>query len=168
MDMTTQPAQTRIQYLPLAISILITLAIGVTASLFIFPEINGWYQTLKKPSFNPPDWIFPWVWTTLYIMIGISAYLVWRQRKRSSGFKLAVFIYIVQLLLNFSWSIVFFQMHQMALALLIIKVLWISILFNIIYFGKFSKPASWLLVPYLLWVSFATVLNFSILLLNRP
>jgi benzodiazapine receptor len=157
----------RIQYFPLILSILITLAIGLSASYFTRPEIGSWFATLKKPSFNPPNEVFAPVWTTLYILIGISAYLVWKQRDNSATFKWTVTIYIIQLLLNFSWSLVFFRMHDLFGALIIIKLLWLMILATIIYFGKFSKTASWLMVPYLLWVSFATMLNFSIYLLNR-
>ncbi|MFB9845174.1 TspO/MBR family protein [Mucilaginibacter ginsenosidivorans] len=159
--------QKKIQYLPLAISIIITLFIGFAASFFTRPEISGWFVTLKKPSFNPPNWVFAPVWTTLYILIGISAYLVWKRRDDSGIFKVTAAVYVIQLILNFSWSLVFFRMHELLGALIVIKLLWLMILATIIYFGKFSKVASWLLVPYLLWVSFATVLNFSIYLLNR-
>lgn len=159
--------QKKIRYLALAISIIITLAIGFAASFFTRPEIGGWFANLKKPSFNPPNWIFAPVWTTLYILIGISAYLVWKRRDTSGTFKLTAAVYIIQLVLNFSWSLVFFRMHELFGALIVIKLLWLAILANIIYFGKFSRPASWRMVPYLLWVSFATMLNFSIYLLNR-
>jgi len=157
----------RIQYFPFILSMLITLAIGISASYFTRPEIGGWFATLKKPSFNPPNEVFAPVWTILYILIGISAYLVWKRRDDSSAFKWTVAFYILQLVLNFSWSLVFFRMHDLFGALIVIKVLWLMILATIIYFGKFSKAASWLMVPYLLWVSFATMLNFSIYLLNR-
>lgn len=157
----------KFQFFPFIISLAITLAIGFVASIFTRPEIDGWYATLKKPSFNPPNFAFPLAWTILYIMIAISAYLVWKQRSRALTYKTTAGIYFIQLLLNFSWSIVFFGMHQIFGALVIIGLLWISIIFNIRWFGKFSKTAAWLLVPYLLWVSFAALLNFSIYLLNR-
>jgi len=100
-------------------------------------------------------------------MIAIAAYLVWKQRNRAMTYRTTVIIYSIQLLLNFSWSIVFFRMHEIFGALVIIGLLWISIIFNIGWFGKFSKTAAWLLVPYLLWVSFAGLLNLNIYLLNR-
>jgi len=157
----------RIQYFPLIISILITLAIGISAAIVTRPEIAGWYSTIKKPAFTPADTVFPYAWTILYILIGIAAYLVWKQRDRSTEYKITVAVYIIQLLLNFSWSIVFFRMHDVFGAVIVIKLLWISILCTIVYFGKFSKAAAWLLVPYLLWVSFAAALNLAIFLLNR-
>jgi len=155
------------QALPFIISLVITLTIGFVASIFTRPEIDGWYATLKKPSFNPPDLAFPLAWTILYISIAIAAYLVWKQRNRSVAYRTTAGIYVIQLLLNFSWSIVFFGMHQVFGALVIIILLWISIIFNINWFGKFSKSAAWLLVPYILWVSFAGLLNLNIYLLNR-
>lgn len=155
------------QPLPFLISLGITIAIGVVASLFTQPEIPGWYQTLHKPSFTPPNWLFPVAWTSIYIMIAIAAYLVWKRRNRTATYTQTRVVYFVQLLLNFSWSIIFFGMHQIFAALVIILLLWIFILINIYAFGRFNRTAAWLLIPYLIWVSFASVLNFSIYLLNR-
>lgn len=157
----------KFQIIPFVISLAITLIIGFVASLFTRPEIDGWYAILKKPSFNPPNLVFPLAWTILYILIATAAYLVWKQRNKSVTYNTTAGIYFIQLLLNFSWSIVFFGMHQVLGALLIITLLWVSIIFNIRWFGKFSKTAAWLLVPYILWVSFAALLNFNIYLLNR-
>ena len=157
----------KFQPLPFIISLVITLAIGFVASLVTRPQIAVWYVTLKKPSFNPPNWAFPVAWTILYILIAISAYLVWKQRNRAMTYRTTAIIYFIQLLLNFCWSIIFFGMHEVLGALIIIGLLWISIIFNINYFGKFSKAAAWLFVPYLLWVSFAGLLNLNIYLLNR-
>jgi translocator protein len=157
----------KFQALPFITSLAITLAIGFVASIFTRPEIDGWYATLKKPSFNPPNLAFPLTWTILYILIAISAYLVWKQRNLAVAYRITAGIYFIQLLLNFFWSIVFFGMHQVFAALVIIILLWISIIFNIRWFGKFSKTAAWLLAPYLLWVSFAGLLNLNIYLLNR-
>jgi translocator protein len=151
----------------LIISILITLAIGFTASYFTRPEIPGWYAGLQKPSFSPPNWLFAPVWTSLYIMIGIAAYLIWQRRDGSKAYATTRNLYIVQLVLNFSWSIVFFGMHQMLGAFVIIALLFISIIGCIINFSRFSKVSAWLMVPYLLWVSFASLLNFSVYLLNK-
>jgi len=151
----------------LFISLVITLGIGFVASLVTRPQISGWYTTLAKPSFNPPPWLFAPVWTCIYIFIAIAAWLVWQQRDGSTNYLTARAVYVIQLALNFSWSIVFFGLHSIPGALLVIILLWLMIVLNVRWFGKFSKTASWLLLPYFLWVSFATLLNFSIYTLNR-
>lgn len=160
---------TNIKFRPLAllVSWVITLGIGFTASYFTRSGIGTWYSTLNKPSFNPPNWVFGPVWTTIYILLGIAAYLVWQRRHyNSTMYPVTRVAYIIQLALNFSWSIVFFGMHQPLGALVVIALLWMSIIVNMYCFSKFSKAAAWLLVPYLLWVSFASVLNMYIYLLN--
>lgn len=157
----------RFQFFPYLISLLIVLAIGFVASLVTRPEIAGWYGTLHKPPFNPPPWLFAPVWTAIYIMIATSAYLIWKHRSHKPAYIIARLVYFIQLILNFSWSIVFFGMHQIAVAMIVIILLWLSIVLNINWFNKFNRAAAWLLVPYLLWVSFASVLNVSIYLLNR-
>ena len=168
--MTTLSVQAAIprpfKSLHLIISILITEAIAVTASIFTISQIPVWYTALNKPSFNPPNWLFGPVWTILYILIAIAAYLVWQRRNDSELYQKARIAYVVQLILNFAWSAVFFGMHQVLGALVVIGLLWISIVVIIYYFSKFNKLAAWLLVPYLLWVSFASVLNLYIYLLN--
>lgn len=164
--MNTSAQHSGFRLWPFVISIVITLSIGIVAGLCTQPQIATWYVFLKKPAFNPPNWLFGPVWTILYIMIGISAYLVWQKRSHSVSYVNAQYIYFLQLLLNFSWSIIFFGMHQILPALIIILLLWFSIILTIIFFGKISKAAAWLLVPYLLWVSFASVLNFAIFRLN--
>lgn len=162
------PAVSRkFQFFPFLISLLITLGIGFVASLVTRPEIAGWYSTLKKPAFNPPPQVFPWVWSVVYFLIATAAYLVWKHRSRKPAYIIARSVYIIQLALNFSWSIVFFGLHQILGALIVIALLWISILFNINWFNKYSKVAGWLLWPYLLWVTFAGVLNAAIYLLNK-
>lgn len=152
---------------PFLISLLITFAIGIVASLFTTPQIQGWYASLQKPSFNPPNWLFAPVWTTLYIMIAIAAYLVWKRRNDVPAYLSTRRVYFWQLLLNFSWSIIFFGLHQILTALIVIFLLWLSIIATMFAFNRFSKTACWLLLPYLLWVSFAAALNFSIYVLNR-
>jgi benzodiazapine receptor len=164
--MDTTASTKKFQFFPFLISLLITLAIGFAASLFTRPQIAGWYSTLNKPSFNPPSWLFAPVWTVLYIMIAIAAYLVWQRRDSSRTYTVTASIYLVQLAFNFSWSIVFFGLHGIGPALAVILFLWVSIILNIRWFNKFSKPAALLLIPYLLWVTFATLLNLSIYLLN--
>ena len=165
--MSTVAQSPKFQFGTFIVSLLITLAIGVVASLFTTPQIPGWYATLQKPAFNPPNWLFAPVWTTLYLMIAIAAYLVWQRRNNSPVYRKAKQIYLGQLFLNFSWSIIFFGLHQIFIALVIIVLLWISIIAAMLAFNRFSKVACWLLLPYLLWVSFASLLNFSIYMLNR-
>ncbi|MFA6247962.1 MAG: TspO/MBR family protein [Mucilaginibacter sp.] len=165
--MRSNLASTKFQPLAFTISLLITLTIGVVASIFTRPEIKIWYITLNKPSFTPPNWLFPLAWTTLYILIAVSAYLIWKLRDGSSTYKTAAIIYVIQLALNFSWSIVFFGMHQILGGLFIIVTMLVAIILNISWFNRFSKTAAWLLVPYLLWVSYATLLNISICVLNK-
>ncbi len=162
-----QTPASKFQPIPFIISLAITTGIGFVASLFTRPEIADWYAELHKPSFTPPSWAFPFAWSIIYILIATSAYLVWRQRNGSANYKRARVIYFIQLFLNFSWSIVFFGMHQILGALLIIVILWMYILLNIFSFSKFSLTAARLLIPYLLWVSFATALNYSIYMLNH-
>jgi benzodiazapine receptor len=164
--MNAQTIKNRFQLFPLLISLAITLIIGFAASLFTRPQIAGWYAPLIKPSFNPPAWLFAPVWTTLYLLIAIAAYMVWKRRNGTTIYHSTVGIYFMQLLLNFLWSVVFFGLHQIFGALIIIVLLWISIILNIYWFHKFNKTAAWLLVPYLLWVSFAALLNLNIYLLN--
>jgi benzodiazapine receptor len=160
-------SKSRFKIWPFVISLLITLTIGTVAGFVTTPQISNWYANLNKPSFNPPDWIFGPVWTVLYILIAIAAYLVWEKRDNRDIYSHALIIYIIQLLLNFSWSIMFFGLHQILVALLIIGLLFISIMINIVVFKRMSKAAAWLLAPYLLWVAFAGLLNFNIFILNR-
>ena len=165
--MKTNITEPKFRPVALIVSLLITLSIGMVAAAFTRPEITGWYTTLKKPDFTPPNWLFPVAWTTLYILIGIAAYLVWQLRDGSRTYKTAVIIYTIQLALNFSWSIVFFGLHQILGALLIIISLLVTIILNIAWFGRFSGAAAWLLVPYILWVTFAMILNLSICVINK-
>jgi translocator protein len=152
------------EILKLIICILICQIIGFLGSLFNIKSIPGWYSKQKKPSFNPPSWIFGPVWTMLYILIGISLYLVLVSGKLTN---LAIIIFSIQLFLNLIWTGIFFGMKKPLLAFIEIVLLWASILINILVFYEISRAASYLLIPYLLWVSFAAVLNFSIWWLNR-
>ncbi len=147
------------------ISVFIPLVVGLTSGFFTSSNVNGWFTTINKPSFNPPNWLFAPVWTTLYIMMGIALFLVWNSNSVKSK-KTAIILFSTQLLLNFLWSFIFFSQHNIGLALVEIVLLWISILLTIFAFAKFSTAASWLLVPYICWVSFATLLNYSIWQLN--
>ena len=150
----------------LIIAVLIPLAVGSLAGYFTASSVNGWYTTLVKPSFNPPNWLFAPVWTSLYIMMGIAFYLIWKKEANDVVKSTAVTLYIVQLALNFLWSFVFFYAQQPGWALVNIILMWIFIYLTILWFGKISSLSAWLLVPYICWVSFATVLNFAIWKLN--
>ena len=147
----------------LVVFLLLALAMGFAAGLATEPNIAGWYSHLNKPSFNPPNWVFAPVWTTLYILMAIAAWRVWRV----AGFESRPLLYwFVQLALNFAWSFIFFGAHHVAFALIEIAVLWLMIVLTTASFFRRDRLAGWLLVPYLVWVSFAGVLNTAIWRLN--
>jgi tryptophan-rich sensory protein len=147
--------------------ILVCELAGFVGSVFTTPSIPGWYAGLVKPPFNPPNWIFAPVWTTLYVLMGLSAFLVYEKGPKKSEVRKALTVFAVQLLLNALWSIVFFGAHQILGAAVLIVILWAMIMITIRLFSPISKAAAYLLVPYILWVSFATVLNISLYFLNR-
>ncbi|MEO6500236.1 MAG: TspO/MBR family protein [Mucilaginibacter sp.] len=163
--MSTTESPKKIQWLPLIICIAIPLAIGITAAYFTDAK-SAWYLGLNKPSFNPPDWLFAPVWTILYILMGISSYLMWEKNDESILFYKARTVYVMQLIANFGWSYIFFYKHMVLGGMLIIVFLLALIITCIVYFKKYSTTAAWLLVPYLLWVCFATLLNYSLITLN--
>jgi len=150
---------------PLLISILITLSAGFIGSFFTTSSITTWYAFINKPFFSPPNWLFAPVWTLLYILMGISAFLIWKKRDNLKT-KQALISYGIQLVLNTLWSIIFFGMHNPGLAFLEIIILWLFILITLIKFYKINKTAGLLFIPYLLWVSFASILNYAIWILN--
>jgi benzodiazapine receptor len=151
----------------LIIAIIIPLLIGAISGFFTSESVSGWYTTLVKPSYNPPNWIFAPVWTTLYILMGIAHYLVWNKpEKQPHVKKTAIIFYFIQLSLNFLWSFLFFNQHQPGWAFIDILLLFGMILLTIIWFRKISPVAAWLLLPYLCWVGFAAILNYSIRTLN--
>lgn len=151
----------------LILSIGLCLGAGILGSFFTISAIPNWYVTLNKPSFSPPNYLFAPVWTILYILMGISLYLVWKKKNPSTSLRTGVpAVFWIQLILNASWSIIFFGMRNPALALVDIIVLWIVILLTIKSFYKINKFAGQLLFPYLVWVSFASILNLAIILLN--
>jgi len=150
----------------LFISILVPLLVGAIAGLFTASGVDGWYADANKPWFNPPNRIFAPVWTLLYIMMGISFFLVWKAPTDKTVKQTAMILFSIQLIINFSWSFIFFKMQQPGWAFAGIIVMWVMILLTIIWFGKISAKAAWLLVPYICWVSFASVLNYSIWKLN--
>ena len=150
------------------ISVLIPVGIGAISGLFTASNVKTWFVTVAKPSFNPPGWLFAPVWTTLYIMMGIAFFLVWKNETIQKSIKQkAIILFAIQMVLNFLWSFIFFQQHEIGWALVDIVLLWIFILLTIFSFAPISKTAAWLLVPYISWVSFATILNFAIWQLNR-
>jgi tryptophan-rich sensory protein len=140
---------------------------GIIGSVFTTPSIPGWYAGIAKPSFNPPNWIFGPVWTLLYALMGLAAYLVYEKGFKRPEVKKALAVFAAQLLLNALWSIVFFGAHMILGAAVVIVLLWAMILATILLFTKISKTAAYLLVPYILWVTFAAVLNVSFYVLNR-
>jgi tryptophan-rich sensory protein len=152
----------------LFISCVVPLLAGAAGALFTTADsLNNWYAKLNKPAFNPPNWLFGPVWTTLYILMGIAAFLVWRKGLDNKPVRLALVWFLVQLALNALWTPLFFGLHSPLLALADIVLLLGAIVLTVFYFLKVSRPAGLLLVPYLAWVTFATSLNFAIYLLNR-
>jgi len=152
--------------LKLIVSILICQAAGLIGSFFTIPAIPTWYAMLKKPSFNPPNWVFGPVWTTLFVMMGVAVFLVWRKGLNTSQVKIALSIFGVQLILNTLWSLLFFGLRSPLAGLIEIWVLWIAITLTLVFFLKISLAAGLLLLPYLAWVSFAAILNLAIWRLN--
>ncbi len=143
----------------------ICILVQVIASLLTFVSVNNWYTTLEKPSWTPPGWMFGPVWTFLYTCMGVAAWLVWR-RRQSVKIKPALIVFGIQLLLNGLWPGLFFTLKNIEAALIEIILLWISILITMILFWKIHRMAGGILVPYLIWVSYAASLNFSIWRLN--
>jgi translocator protein len=150
----------------LAIAIVVSELAGAIGSIFTLSAIPTWYAALQKPAWNPPAWIFGPVWTTLYVLMGIAAFLVWRKGWERKEVRVTLSVFGVQLVLNALWSIVFFGLHSPMWALVDIAALWIAIVWTMFVFYKIFRPAMYLLVPYLLWVSFASYLNYSIWILN--
>jgi len=153
-------------YKKLAAAVLVCLFAGFIGSFFTISSIPTWYATIQKPAFNPPNWVFGPVWTTLYILMGISAYLVWMKGWDKKEVRSALAIFAVQLVLNTLWSIIFFGAKELFLAFVEIAFLWTAIVVTIFLFRRISRNAALLLVPYLLWVSFAAFLNYSVWQLN--
>jgi translocator protein len=150
----------------LIIAVSIPMLVGAAASFFTYSAVKVWYSTLNKPFFNPPNYLFGPVWTTLYIMMGIACFIIWKSQAKDSIKKTALIFYFIQLALNFSWSMFFFYLENPAAAFVVIVLMLISIACTIFWFKKISVLAAWLLVPYICWVGFATALNFEIWRLN--
>lgn len=140
---------------------------GVIGSVFTMENIPTWYASLNKPPLQPPNWLFGPVWITLYTLMGVSIFLVIKNGLNKPGVKSAAGLFAVQLVLNTLWSIVFFGMHELLMSVVIIAALWIMILLTMLKFKPISFTAAVLLLPYLLWVSFASYLNSAIFVLNK-
>jgi translocator protein len=148
------------------ISIALCFSVAALGGAATYSSIPTWYALLNKPFFNPPNWIFGPVWTILYFLMAVSLYIVWDKNVKNKKKEQAMKIFILQLILNLMWSLVFFGFHQPLLALLTIVALWISIFTTIKSFYKISKASAYLLYPYIFWVSFASILNLAITVLN--
>lgn len=154
------------QILKLLVSLALPLGLGSIAGIFTSAAVPEWFATLNKPSFNPPNWVFGPVWTSLYLLMGISLYLIWKQ-SASKARNMAISVFLLQQVLNFGWSFIFFYFNLIGFALIEIISLWISIVVMLVLFHKIKPIAAYINIPYLLWVTFATVLNASYYLLNR-
>ena len=148
-------------------SVSICLLTGFIGSFSTMDSVSTWYADLSKPSFNPPDWAFGVVWPILYVMMGVSAFLIWNKGINRKQIKIALALFVFQLVLNGLWTPIFFGLHMMGLALAEIVLLWLAIFATMISFWRISKPAVYLLIPYILWVSFAIALNATLWQLNR-
>jgi benzodiazapine receptor len=150
----------------LACLVLVFAAAGIGA-LATNRATTTWYQGLKKPSFNPPEWLFGPAWAVLYLLMAVAAFLVWRQGLGTAGVKLALAVFLVQIVLNALWSVLFFGLRSSLAGLVDIVFLWLAILATIVLFFRVSVAAGVILLPYIAWVSFAAILNAAILRLNR-
>lgn len=153
-------------YKRLIISLVLPQIAGIVGSLFTTSAIPSWYATLQRPSFSPPNWIFGPVWITLYVLMGISVYLVWQKVEENKTAEGALWLFWVHLFFNAIWSIIFFGLQNPGLAFINIIIIWLLIIALMIKFWKINRWATYLLTPYLVWVSFASVLNYFIWYLN--
>ncbi len=154
-------------FFKLILSIGVCQLAGFVGSVFANGPSHQWYNELQKAPYNPPAWVFGPVWVLLYTLMGIAAFLVWKKGFHRRHVKRALGIFIFQLALNALWSVFFFGAHNPGLAFGCIIALWLAIAWTMILFERFSKAATWLLVPYIAWVSFASYLTYVIWALNR-
>ena len=155
------------KYLRIVYVVAICLAVGYLSSLVTAESVKTWYPTLKKPFFNPPNWIFAPVWSLLYVLMGIAGGLVWNQLENNRELvKKGLFFFTAQLLLNAMWSYLFFGLHNILLAVIEIILLWLIVFETYLIFKKIDKTAAKLFIPYILWISFATILTIFIYILN--
>lgn len=149
---------------PIAVFIALSLAAGFLGTIFTTPSIPTWYASLVHPSWTPPNWLFAPVWTTLYILMGVAAGLVWKSTR--PGSRTAIYLFLAHLAVNAFWSIAFFGLHRLTLAMGVIALLWVSIVVLMVLFWRHSRLATYLMIPYLVWVTYASSLNLGILFLN--
>jgi len=161
-----EETEKKINWKKLIAALVICLTAAFIGSYFTSSSIEDWYYTLEKPGFTPPNWIFGPVWGVLYILMGVSLYLVWKKGEFRKDVKLAMDVFGVQLVLNILWSFFFFYIQNPLAGFIEIIALWFMILLNVFLFYKISKPAAYLLTPYLMWVAYAANLNLYIWLLN--
>jgi tryptophan-rich sensory protein len=152
-------------FFKLLVSVLLVLTVGSLAGMFTAQAIPEWYESINRPSFSPPNYLFGPVWTILYMLMGISLFLIWKE-PTSKKRNLAMLVFLLQLVLNFSWSILFFSFGRIGLALVEIILLWFNIVLMVVMFYRIKPLAAYINIPYLLWVTFATILNASFYLLN--
>ena len=150
----------------LVISIIICQIVGLMGSFFTMPAIDSWYQTINKPIFTPPNWVFAPVWVVMFLLMGVALFFIWDKESKNGEKKAAIVVFVFQFILNILWSFIFFTLKSPIGAFVEIMALWIMVLFTIITFSKVSKTAGYLLLPYIIWVSFAAFLNFIIILIN--
>lgn len=156
------------KYIKIIIAVAVCLTVGYLSSIVTQSSINTWYPTIEKPSFNPPNWIFAPVWTLLFILMGISAGLIWDKVDSNKELvKKGLFFFVIQLAFNALWSYLFFALHNVLLASIEIVILLLMIFETYVIFKKIDKKASYMLIPYMLWVGFATILTVTIYFLNR-
>lgn len=153
-------------WLKLLISLVLPQLAGILGSVFTISAIPTWYATLVRPELAPPNFVFAPVWTTLYLLMGIAAFIVWKKGLATKGVRVALGLFLIQLVLNTLWSIIFFGMNNLGLALIEIALLWIAIVATTVAFWKLSRTAAFLMLPYIAWVSFAAYLNYSFFVLN--
>lgn len=165
MSATPEPLASKRSLIGLGVALAVCFAASLIGSAFTQPNL-AWYATLQKPGFTPPNSLFPIVWTILYATMAVSAWLVWRKPADPVDKKTALTWFGIQLALNVLWSFAFFQMHSPISGLAVILWLLVSIVITVVFFDRISRPAALLLLPYLLWVGFATGLNFAIWALN--
>jgi tryptophan-rich sensory protein len=149
------------------VAVSVSLLAGAIGAIYTSTAIPTWYMTLPKPLLSPPGWVFMPVWTTLYVLMGLAAFLVWRKGIEQKDVRAALDAFGFQLVLNAAWSVFFFGLRSPLLGLIDIAALWLAVVATIIAFRRVSRPAAWLLAPYLAWVSFASYLNLSIWLMTR-
>lgn len=153
--------------LKLLISILLCEAVGIVSGLLSQTNMNEWLATLNKPSWNPPSWLFGPVWTILYALMGLALWLIWKSHADETLKRIALLVFALQLFLNFWWSLLFFRFHSPGLALIDILLMIGVIIITLFRFAPISRKACWLLVPYLAWVCFAAILNYTIWFMNK-